>query len=171
MPLNRLIPAFIFLVAVGALAMTMTAQFVFHKEPCILCLYQRVPYVLTGLLAVIALRLRASSPLIPLIIILCGLIYLSGAGIAFYNVGVEQHWWVSGCTGSLSETVTLDQLRASLMHKAAKSCDDIDWTLYGVSMATYNVVFSGMLGLASIASGIQLSKTGKTRQAKNDGAT
>ncbi|NQU57638.1 MAG: disulfide bond formation protein B [Rhodospirillales bacterium] len=161
MPLNRLIPAFIFLVAIGTMALALSAQYIFKLDPCILCLYQRVPFVLTGLLAVMALRLKVSSPLIPLIIILCGLIYLSGAGIAIYHVGVEQHWWVSGCTGDLSETVTLDQLRASLMQKPAKSCDDVDWTLYGISMATYNVFFSGMFGMASIAAGMQLSKTRK----------
>jgi disulfide bond formation protein DsbB len=159
MPLHRLIPVFILLVAIGSISIAMTAQYVFGVEPCILCLYQRVPFVLTGLLAILALRLKGSSALIPLIIILCGLIYLSGAGIAFYQVGVEQHWWLSGCSGTLPENVSLDQLRASLMQKPEKSCDDLNWTLFGISMATYNVFFSGLLGLASTGAGIQMSKT------------
>ncbi len=161
MTLSRLIPAFIFLVAIGALATALSAQHLFKLEPCILCLYQRIPFIATGLLAVLALRLKPSSPLIPLLVILCGLIYLGGAGIAIYNVGVEQHWWISGCSGRLTDNVTVDQLRASLMQKPVKACDDVDWTLYGISMATYNVAFSSALGLASIAAGIQLSKTGK----------
>lgn len=161
MPLHRQIPTLIFLVAIGSLSMAMVAQYVFGLEPCILCLYQRVPFVLTGLLALLALRMKEGSSFIPLIIILCGLIYLSGSGIAFYQVGVEQHWWVSECSGALSDNVTLEDLRASLMQKAEKSCDDLNWTLFGISMATYNVLFSGTLGLASIGAGIQLSKTGK----------
>ena len=162
MPFNRLIPAFIFLVTVGALSLALTAQHVYRLEPCLLCLYQRIPFIVTGLLAVLALRLKASSVLIPLIIIICGLVYLVGAGIAVYHVGVEQHWWLSGCSGTLSDTVSLQDLRSSLMQKPEKSCDDVDWTLFGISMATYNVIGSGVLGMASIAAGIQLSKTRKT---------
>lgn len=161
MPFHRLIPAFIFVASAGALTMALGAQYIQELEPCILCLYQRIPFVLTGILAIVALRLKASSPLIPLIIIACGLIYLCGAGVAIYHVGVEQHWWVSGCSGALSENVSLDQLRASLMQKPEKACDEVNWTLFGISMATYNVLASGALGMASVAAGIQLSKTRK----------
>jgi disulfide bond formation protein DsbB len=163
MTYSRLIPSFILLVTVASLALAMSAQFIFGLDPCILCLYQRVPFALTGLLAVVALRLSTSSLLIPIIVILCGLIYLTGASIAIYHVGVEQHWWISGCSGSLSTEVTLDQLRASLMQKPEKACDDVDWTLFGISMATYNVFFSGMLGLVTVAAGVQLSRSRKAK--------
>ena len=126
-----------------------------------MCLYQRVPFAVTALLAFLALRLKPVSPLIPIIIIGCGMGYLTGAGIAFYHVGVEQHWWISGCSGSLTETMNLTDLRASLMQRSEKPCDEIDFALFGISMATYNVFFSGALGLASIMAGMQISKTSK----------
>jgi disulfide bond formation protein DsbB len=162
MSLNRLIPAFIVLVTLGALSLALTAQHVYLLEPCILCLYQRIPFIVTGLLAVLALRLKGSSGLIALIIIVCGLVYLVGAGIAVYHVGIEQHWWISGCSGTLSDSVSLQDLRTSLMQKPEKSCDDVDWTLFGISMATYNVFGSSVLGVASVTMGIQMSKTRKT---------
>ena len=164
MVLHRLIPVFILLVALVSLSVSLSAQHFFDKEPCILCLYQRVPFVITGLLALIALRLKALSKLTPLIIMPCGLIYMIGAGIAIYHVGVEQHWWISGCSGSLDQNAILSDLRASLMQKAAKSCGDVDWALFGISIATYNVFFSSALGFASIAAGMQLSKTLKEKQ-------
>ena len=163
MPLTRLIPAFIIFVAVASLTMTLTAQYGYGKQPCILCLYQRIPFVITGLLAILALRLKPSSGLIPLIIMLCGLVYLGGGAVAVYHVGVEQHWWISGCSGTLSQSITPDDLRASLMSKPEKSCDEIDWTLFGYSMATYNTVFSSLLGLTTVAIGMQISKTRKKR--------
>ncbi len=163
----RLIPVGILLVAVGALSFALTAQYAFGLEPCILCLYQRVPFALTGVLAVVALRLSKDSPTIPLIIIVSGLIYLIGAFIAVYHVGVEQHWWISGCGGTLAEDATLSDLRASLMQKPEKACDDVDWTLFGISMATYNVFFSSILGLATTAVGMQMSKT-LNREPVND---
>ena len=168
MTYTRLITVFILLVAFGSLSFALTVQYAFGLEPCILCLYQRVPFVVTGLLAILALRLDKNSSIAILIIIVSGLIYLIGGGIAFYHVGVEQHWWLSGCSGSLDQDISLDQLRASLMQKPEKACDDVDWTLFGISMATYNFFFSGILGLATVAAGLQLSKTKKSKQV-NDG--
>jgi disulfide bond formation protein DsbB len=166
MPLQRLFAVFILIVALTSLSVSLIAEHFFDKEPCILCLYQRAPFLITGLLAITALCLKSSSNLIPMTFMLCALIHLLGTGIATYHVGIEQHWWSSGCSGNLNQNVTLEQLRASLMQKAIKSCDDADWVLFGISMATYNVFFSSALGLASIVASMQLWKTlkGKSRQ-------
>lgn len=149
MTLERLTPWMIIVVAVGSLSMALLAEHMFDLEPCILCLYQRVPYVATGLLALLALKLPDRSAAMPLVIVLCALIYLGGAGIAIYHVGVEQHWWVSSCTGATAGELSFDQLRSALSGKPTKSCDDVDWTLFGISMATYNAAFS--IGLAAIS--------------------
>ncbi len=103
MTLERLTPWFLVAVAVAALSTALTAQIMFDKEPCILCLFQRVPYVVTALLALLTLKLPTGSSVIPLIIVLCALTYLTGSGIAIYHVGVEQHWWISACTGSTAD--------------------------------------------------------------------
>ncbi len=137
-------------VAMAALSMALIAQDLYDLEPCILCLYQRLPYIATALLALLALKLPPGSNGIAAIVGLCGVIYLIGSGIAVYHVGVEQHWWVSGCTGAGVGEMSFDQLRSALTSKAAKACDDIDWTLFGISMAMYNVVFSAGLGLIAI---------------------
>ena len=54
----RLIPLAILAASAGALAVAYIAEFVFGLEPCILCLYQRVPYAATGILAILALGMR-----------------------------------------------------------------------------------------------------------------
>ena len=48
------------------------------------------------------------------------------------------------------------------MQKPEKACDDIDWTLFGISMATYNVAYSGGLGLLSLGAAMQMSKSRKS---------
>ena len=166
MLLQRLFAVFILIVALTSLSVSLIAEHHFDKEPCILCLYQRVPFLITGLFAITALCLKSSSKLIPMTFMLCALIYLVGTGIAIYHVGVEQHWWSSECSANLNQNATLEQLRASLMQKAEKSCDDVDWDLFGISMATYNVFLSSVLSLTSIIASMMLSKTlrGKTRQ-------
>jgi len=149
MTLERLTPWMIVAVGVASLSMALLAEHMFDLEPCILCLYQRLPFVATALLALVALKLPTGSAAIPLIIVVCALAYLAGAGVAVYHVGVEQHWWISGCSGSTATELSFDQFRSSLGGKPEKSCDDVDWTLFGISMATYNVAFSAAMAAVS----------------------
>ena len=51
----RLVPFAILTASIGALIIAYTAELAFGIEPCILCLYQRIPYALAGALAVAAL--------------------------------------------------------------------------------------------------------------------
>lgn len=151
MPLNatRLYPALLILVGVSALATAYTAQFGFDLEPCILCLYQRVPYALSIVLGLIGL----SRPTwLVGVFTLAVIIFAANASLAFYHVGVEQHWWVSavGCGGKLVTQVSTQDLLASLNTKPAKSCDAVDWTVFGISIAGWNVVSSGALAAASL---------------------
>ena len=155
---QRLFAVFILIVALTSLSASLIAEYLFDKEPCVLCLYQRAPFLITGIFAISALCLKSSSKLIPMIFMFCALAYLIGSGIAIYHVGVEKLWWNSECSGSLSQNTTLQQLRASLLQKAEKPCDDVNWTLFGISMATYNIFFSSALGFTSIVMSTQISK-------------
>ena len=166
---NRLDLAFlapfgIFAVSVTALANAYIAQYAFGLEPCILCLYQRIPYAVAGVLGgaalfVPSLRFRAVA--------VAGVVFLVGAALAFYHVGVEQHWWVSvascGAGGGgpvdAGGPATVDELRQMLTRgRPAKACDEVDWTLFGLSMATYNVGVSLALGTASLWAAKQLRR-------------
>ncbi len=147
--INRFLPYALLIAAGGPLAVAYIAQFGFGYEPCVLCLYQRVPYW-----GVIGLGVLASFLAAPemrrWIAFAAGLAFLTGAGIAFYHVGVEQLWWTSAAPCGASGTVTGTQdFLAQLQQKPEKSCGDIDWTLFGVSMATYNVGVSLALVVAS----------------------
>ena len=146
----RLIFAAILIISLGALANAYVAQYVYGFEPCRLCLYQRVPYAVTALLAIIAFFLASGGGRVAMAA-LCAGAYLAGAGIAFYHVGVEQHWWLSECTGALARDLSIEEMKAQLMSKPQKPCDDVEWTFLGLSMATYNAVFSLALAAASLA--------------------
>ena len=150
MPLARLIPLAILLASVGALGVAYTAQYAFDLEPCILCLYQRVPFATVGLLAMAALRWPR---LAPGACALSGMVFAVGAGIAAYHVGVEQHWWasVAGCGGGLPPPMSAAEFKQSLLAKPPKACDEVDWTLFGISMAGYNVAYSSALAVMALA--------------------
>ena len=150
--LSQRAPAVLLAASLGALAAAYTAQYGFGLDPCVLCLYQRVPYAVVVLLASGAMVLRHDLWR-RLAVGLSGAALLAGAGIAAYHVGVEQHWWAgtAACGGVLTDVLTVDQLRAQLAAKPPASCDRPAWTLFGVSMAGYNGVVSLALAVVAFA--------------------
>lgn len=153
----RLVPALILAASVAVLGTAFAFQYIGGLEPCILCYYQRVPYAAAIALAGGALWLTArpggagaAQGAAKWLVRLSGLGFLIGAGIAFFHVGVEQHWW-AGTESCVTEgaATTLEELEAQLEAARIVRCDQIQWSLFGISMAGYNVLAS--LGLAAFA--------------------
>lgn len=147
---DRRLPLFVLAVSVAALAFAYTAQYGFGLRPCALCLTQRVPFAVAGLLALVAL-LRPSSWR-RLLMAAAGLAFLVNAGIAVYHVGVEQKWWLSSCGGSVAPAPRLGDLKAMMSQPADEPrCDEPAWQWRGVTMAALNIPFSGGLALVVLA--------------------
>jgi disulfide bond formation protein DsbB len=75
--------------------------------PCELCLLQRWPWwIAIGIAAAAWLIGDRLAPPIPALLL--GIVFLTGAGIAFYHVGVEQHWFAgpTACTSSIGGNAT-----------------------------------------------------------------
>jgi disulfide bond formation protein DsbB len=120
-------------------------QYVMGLAPCALCYYQRYAHgaiLGAGLLALV-LPWRVTAAL-------GALAGLASAGIAFFHTGVERLWWkgletcstVNEDVGALSGADLLSTETAPVMVR----CDEIPWTMFGLSMANYNVLLS--LGIA-----------------------
>ncbi len=140
--------------AAGSLAV-LAAAFAFQHlgglEPCPLCIWQRWPHVAVALLAGLALGFR--GPVAALALGFAGAAALAGAGLAGFHVGVEQHWWagLAACeSGPAGETVA--ELRERLLNAPPARCDEVAWSLLGLSMAAWNGLLSlGLAGLAAVA--------------------
>ncbi len=112
--------------------------------PCKMCIWQRWPHG-------IAIALAALFLIFPARIIawIGGAVVLAGACVALYHVGVEQTWWqgpqscTSGNTVGLSSSELLNQILAAPVTR----CDEIAWSLLGISMAGWNALASLALGL------------------------
>ncbi|MFI4985981.1 MAG: disulfide bond formation protein B [Alphaproteobacteria bacterium] len=151
---GRYAPAALILAASAA---TLGAAFLFQYAgglaPCVLCLYQRYPYGATMALAALALvladgRLRGAA------LALAAVAFLADAGIAAFHVGVEQHWWegTAACTGSVVSGAagSLDALRQQILAAPVVRCDRIPWSLFGVSIAGYNLAIALCLALFAL---------------------
>jgi disulfide bond formation protein DsbB len=131
-------------------------QYVIGLAPCQLCLYQRWPYdaaIALALIAVIAGD-RASAPVA---IALCGALFAVGAGLAFYHVGVEQHWFAgpTACSGG-PDADTVEALKQQIMGQKPVRCDEVPWALFGVSLAGWNLIASLALAAFSFVAFLRL---------------
>ena len=132
------------LLSASALLFAYYMQYVKGLDPCHLCLLQRWPYRLTCFLGLIGAVMAKTGRIKPSAIVLaiCSACFLGESGLAFYHAGVEQHWWKSifeSCTFSFNAG---GDLLSQIEHKPAARCDEIAWSLFGISMAGYNVFFS-----------------------------
>ena len=128
----------------GALAF----QYIWNYPPCEMCHWQRWPHIaaatvgLGGAILISAGLLNArAAPYVAALAIL-GVAVSGGLGV--YHAGVEWHWWLGpqACTTGFVFTGTLD-INAPVPH-----CDHPAWTLFGLSLAGYNAIFS--LGAAAL---------------------
>lgn len=147
--LSRHAPLLILLACIAALGSAFLAQYGFGLRPCILCLYQRIPYAISILLALLALRTRNPRTR-DILIGLCAALFAINAGIAAYQVGIENFWWAgfSGCSGTGAALPdSPDALLQSLSQPLPVRCDDVPFELFGVSLAGANLGLSSLLAL------------------------
>ena len=163
--MSRAVPGAIVLACLGALAFAYIGQYGFGLEPCILCLYERIPYALAATVALMAAILPLNAAARAVLVGVCGIVFLGGAALAFYHVGVEQHWWaaITGCGGPPATDFTVEELQSWLQEPALKPCDQVDWRLFGISLAGYNGLLSLALAIGSFI-GAAIAKRERERE-------
>jgi len=142
----------ILLVCVACMGMALWVQYRGGLEPCILCLYQRIPYVAAGAFAVFALAAKRGGFTQQLALGGCGIAFMVGAALAFYHFGVEEGFFQSACGGAQAMDMNFEDLKASIMAEPAKACDQKDWVIFGLSITVYNTLTSLALMIWSFGS-------------------
>src|SRR6185369_3565436 len=88
----RTAAALILLVSAATVGGAFAFQYLGGYAPCILCWWQRYAHFAVIGFAVLVL-LPVPAPLRALLLFAAAASALTGAGIAVFHVGVEQHWW------------------------------------------------------------------------------
>ncbi|MGF1607820.1 MAG: disulfide bond formation protein B [Kiloniellales bacterium] len=149
----RLAPTLIMAAALAALAIAYASEVWGGLQPCILCYYQRYAYGVAFGFGLIGVLLAGWPTVLRACLALAGLSFLAGAGIAAFHVGVEQHWWrgTAECHAPVFDpSLSIDQLREQMLSQSFVPCDEVQWSLFGLSMAAYNVIASLLLAAASL---------------------
>src|SRR5262249_47377352 len=129
-------PVFLALASVVVLGTALASQYLGGLRPCELCYWQRYPYWATIALGLIgALVAGRSARLAGALVAFAGVVFVVGAGIAFFHVGVEHHWWqgTTECGAFGAPATSLEDLRRQLEGQPIVRCDEPAWTMLGIS--------------------------------------
>ncbi|SEJ39561.1 Disulfide bond formation protein DsbB [Pseudooceanicola nitratireducens] len=129
----------------GSLALLLGAfafQHIGGLAPCKLCLWQRWPHA--AAIAIGALALALGNRLLAW---LGALAALATAGIGIFHTGVERGWWEgpSTCTSSGMGNLSADELFDKIMNAPLIRCDEVAWSMLGLSMASWNAIIALVL--------------------------
>lgn len=143
-------------VAIAAcFAFALYTQYVGGLTPCPLCMSQRVFYVLTAVIALVAALHGRNERIYGA---LCALSALAGAGVAGRQVWL-QHLppdQVPACGPSLDymlQTLPFGQVLTQML-KGDGNCALVDWRLWGLSMAEWSLLC--FLALIAVSAALML---------------
>ena len=146
--------AYLILAAVASAGM-LAAAHAFERiggyAPCLLCLRQREVYWVALPIALLGLVLLRREPAMPRVLpLLLAAVFLTGFAIAGFHAGVEFKWWPAPQSCALGGPASAEDLDALLRGEGGPVvlCDQVAWSLFGISMAGWNALVS--LGLAAL---------------------
>ncbi len=117
-------------------------QYIGGLPPCAMCIWQRYPHaaavLVAGLTYVLPWRLW---PFVG------AAAAATTAGIGLFHTGVERGWWEgpSSCTAGSVSGLSPEDLMAQIMSAPLVRCDDVVWSMFGLSMASWNALLSTVL--------------------------
>ena len=119
-------------------------EFFLKVKPCILCIYQRYPYYIIALLSLIYFLKEDLKILLILLIILTS---LASIILSTYHVGIETGLIeeTTSCKTSLNNNLSKDAILKQLESNLASSCKEVNFKLFGFSLASINIILSLIL--------------------------
>ena len=122
-------------------------EYILGVKPCILCLYQRVPYIIAIFLCFFGYYNLKNKLWIYLLVTT----FLISAILSGYHVGIENNVFneFSGCTSNNSNIVNKDELLKALK-ETQPNCKDVTFKLLGFSLATIKLFLSIIIIILSI---------------------
>jgi len=148
----RRFPIFVLVASAAVLGGAFISQYWGGLAPCELCLLQRWPCAAAIVISLIAIAVGSRSTLLWLALLLFA-VFAVGSALAFYHVGVEKHWFAgpSACTGAATAADTVEALKAQILRQMPVRCDEPAWSLWGISLAGWNLLASLVMGSTCLA--------------------
>jgi len=123
-------------------------EYIYNFPPCKLCIYQRIPYFLILVVCATSFLMEYRNIHFYAIFFL----FFSSFLIASFHSLVERGLieYNSGCSSSINDFESIEDLRNHLESVALTKCDEIIFSIMGLSLANINSLISFSLVLFNI---------------------
>jgi len=121
-------------------------QYVLGHQPCRLCIYERLPYIISVFLITIIIFFKKHEKILLLILLL---IFIGSTILAFYHFGIEQGYFdelVSCKNNNISDDLSKEKI-LELLNENNVSCKEVSFKILGLSLAAINTIFSFILSV------------------------
>ena len=128
----------IFFLSVFAISSALIAEYIFHILPCQMCLNQRYPYYFIISIFIVFYFIKKTSNMWFYILIELAVLY--GLFYSVWHVGIEQNLLTgpSSCSRKLEKANSVGDLKEQILNQSIINCNEITWSLFGLSVATLN---------------------------------
>ncbi len=143
----RLLVSLLGLASAACLGAAFWFQYMAGLEPCPLCIDQRWAHGASIAMAAVSVVVMTPARA-PIMLAALAVAFMAGTAVAAWHVMVEWHWVASpGCSTPEFGDMSID----SFLSIDAVRCDEVAWSLAGVSMAGWNALVSFMLAAVAVS--------------------
>ena len=136
----------ILFISIIALSFAYFVEYILNYKPCNLCLIERLPYFLAVIIIFLGISLNRFEKII---FISLGLIFTSATILSLYHVGIEKGFFEESlvCVSNNEINILNKEDLLKEFQKTVVSCKDVEFTLFGLSLATINGIISFILSV------------------------
>ena len=138
----------IFVISILALTSAYFIEYFLGYQPCNLCLLERIPYALSIIVILTNFKIKFNDKNTILVLIV---IFVVSALLSIYHFGIEQGLIEESFVCSTKDNLNLnkEQLLQELQ-KMNISCKNVAFTIFGLSLTTYNILLSVIISATLI---------------------
>ena len=130
-------------VSLCILISTLLIEYIFNFPPCKLCIYQRIPYLLIIIFGTGLVFFKKIREFLFIFIILQVVNLFIASFHSLVERGVVEY--EMNCTSTGSDIQTIDELRKFLDKVPIAKCNEILFSIMGLSLANLNLIVSVLL--------------------------
>ena len=138
----------ILIISILALISAYFIEYFLGYQPCNLCLLERIPYALSIIIILANFKIKFNDKYTLLVLII---IFVVSALLSIYHLGIEQGLIEESFVCSTKDNLNLnkEQLLQELQ-KMNISCKNVAFTIFGLSLTTYNILLSVIISATLI---------------------
>jgi disulfide bond formation protein DsbB len=138
---KQLLIKIIFLVSVIALISAFIIEYILGHQPCNLCIFERIPYLLAIIIILFNYQFNQFEKFFVLLLLI---VFLIGTILSLYHLGIEQGFIQESLVCDLkngSNLLSKEEILKQLQEKNV-SCKDVTFKIFGLSLTSYNILIS-----------------------------